>query len=99
MLASQFIADRNVILRGTSRVPDAGRNVFSIVKSAWPSKPRLDILLASDGTPVQVTKVALNSAVNKDTFRIKFKSNENEEKWSDFVVPGDDTITVRSMGT
>ncbi|ELU10543.1 hypothetical protein CAPTEDRAFT_196226, partial [Capitella teleta] len=94
MLASQFIADRNVVLRGTSRVPDAGRNVFSIVKSAWPSKPRLDILLASDGTPVQVTKVALNSAVNKDTFRIKFKSNENEEKWSDFVVPGDDTITI-----
>jgi hypothetical protein len=94
MLSSQFIPNRNVEMRAASRVPQAGRNVFSIDVSDWASKPRFDILLASDGTPVQVTRVVLNSASGDVTFKMKFKNNENEEQWSDYVAVGDDTITV-----
>lgn len=94
MANSQFIPNRNVETRATSRVPESGRNAFSIKISDWKLKPRIDVLMNGDGTPVQITRVVLNSGPKQDTFRIKYKATEDQEIWWDYVAPSDDTITV-----
>eukprot|EP00914_Ancora_sagittata_P006165 GHVO01012563.1.p1 GENE.GHVO01012563.1~~GHVO01012563.1.p1 ORF type:complete len:159 (-),score=8.73 GHVO01012563.1:31-507(-) len=94
MLTSQLISKRNMEVRGVNRIPEAGRNVFGIEKALWSSKPRLDIMLTSDGSPIEVTKVSVNSGPTKDTFRIKFKTSEAQAKWSEYIAPGQNQIKV-----
>ena len=95
MESSQFIAKKNIETRGASPVPEKGRNVFvTTSKQFEESKPRIDIQLTGDGSAVPVTKVALFSDDEEGVFRLKYKETNNDEKWTDLIVAGDDKITV-----
>jgi hypothetical protein len=95
MESSQFIAKKNIETRGMTEVPEKGRNTFlTTAKQFAKEKPRIDIQLSGDGSPVPVTKVAIYSADEDGVFRIKYKETKNDDPWKDLILPGDDKISV-----
>ena len=97
MLSPQLIPDDSVRTKYVTRVPNVTTNYFEILKKAWVSKPRVDIVLTKDGTPVVLTKVAINSGLVNGKFRIKYKEQETQTRWQDYVDTSTKGIKVHEI--
>ena len=85
MLSPQLIPAESITPKLVTRMPDVAPNYFTITKTAWASKPRVDIVLTKDGTPVVLTKVAINSGLVDDRFKLRYKEQETDAIWKDYV--------------
>ena len=85
MLTPQLIPTDSITPKLITSMPATAPNYFGILKTSWPSKPRLDIVLTKDGTPIVLTKVAINSGLGIDQFKLRYKEQETDPIWKDYL--------------
>lgn len=94
MLDPQIIPAENVEVRAVKKRDDVSPSYFTISQSQWDSKPRIDVVLTDDGTPVEVTKIAIKNPDQSSKFRIKYKAFASDDAVTDYT-GGEDKIKVR----
>ena len=94
MLSAQLIPSESITTKSVSRTTDVAPNYFTITQSDWSLKPRLDIVLTKDGTPVVLTKVGINSGIVDDIFKLKYKEQETQTTWKNYIDPATNSIQV-----
>lgn len=95
MLSPELTPLQGIVSRGTLKLPNVERNYFVIKKADWTEKPRIDVKLTKDDSPIKVTRVVVNSGDESvASFRIKYKEDIAQEAWLSYSEAPEDTIKV-----